>query len=302
MSFRFGPVAAVDASATDRGSRRPGAFSKHEAIKIVSDLARCGGRHELISLVRRFLIGRDGSADRTPTSSFVELLAGALEREQFVLVKGWDVGVNGSVAAGETGTTPAHPAREENLAALIMGAANDFSFEGTRYRLMTATQAGATSGRDAFRVVGANDARATLERMAARLQQGSERRAALEEAVSLIAQGGPPNAASASRSSGLVLLRFNSAPSVSNVPREPAVTPSKAVKDASPAEVLDWIEIEVVDDNSQPYLGNYRIVLPDGRSLTGVLDGIGKSRSDGISPGSCQLSFPDLDASFVQAV
>lgn len=58
-----------------------------------------------------------------------------------------------------------------------------------------------------------------------------------------------------------------------------------------------WIEIELVDDKKEPVPGEkYRITLPDGETVAeGTLDEKGLARVDGIDPGTCKITFPDLD-------
>ena len=58
-----------------------------------------------------------------------------------------------------------------------------------------------------------------------------------------------------------------------------------------------WIEIELVDGQKDPVPGEkYRITLPDGETVAeGTLDEKGVARVDGIDPGTCQITFPDLD-------
>lgn len=57
-----------------------------------------------------------------------------------------------------------------------------------------------------------------------------------------------------------------------------------------------WIEIELVDEADEPVPGEkYRITLPDGRVASGTLDKNGFARVSGIDPGTCQITFPDLD-------
>ena len=58
-----------------------------------------------------------------------------------------------------------------------------------------------------------------------------------------------------------------------------------------------WIEIELVDEDKNPVPGEkYRITLPDGETVAeGTLDDKGSTRVDGIDPGTCKITFPELD-------
>ena len=57
-----------------------------------------------------------------------------------------------------------------------------------------------------------------------------------------------------------------------------------------------WIEIELVDEDNKPVTGMaYRITLSDDSVAEGTLDDKGFARVDGIEPGSCKVTFPDLD-------
>lgn len=57
-----------------------------------------------------------------------------------------------------------------------------------------------------------------------------------------------------------------------------------------------WIEISLVDEDGNPVPGRaYKIKLPNGTVQTGKLDSRGLARVEGIDPGTCQVSFPDLD-------
>ena len=62
-------------------------------------------------------------------------------------------------------------------------------------------------------------------------------------------------------------------------------------------EKKNWIEIELVDDNGKPVPGEkYRVTLPDGTTMDeGALDEKGRARIDGIDPGNCKVTFPNLD-------
>lgn len=62
-------------------------------------------------------------------------------------------------------------------------------------------------------------------------------------------------------------------------------------------EKKSWIEIELVDEEKQPVPGErYKITLPDGEKIAeGTLDEKGFARVEGIDPGTCKITFPDLD-------
>lgn len=63
----------------------------------------------------------------------------------------------------------------------------------------------------------------------------------------------------------------------------------------SPAPEVDWIEIELVDQQGKPMRDvAYRLTLPNGSVRPGKLDAAGKARVDGVAPGQCKISFPEL--------
>lgn len=84
-----------------------------------------------------------------------------------------------------------------------------------------------------------------------------------------------------------------------------AMTPTQATLAAAPThdpsseenkEKKHWIEIELVDEDGNPVPGEeYAITLPDGSVSSGTLDERGFARVDGIDPGSCKVTFPNLD-------
>jgi hypothetical protein len=71
-------------------------------------------------------------------------------------------------------------------------------------------------------------------------------------------------------------------------PTEPPVPPA-------PETVTGWIEVELVTEDHRPVANEkYRIVLPDGSIREGHLDAQGQTRQEGIDPGTCHISFPEL--------
>jgi hypothetical protein len=57
-----------------------------------------------------------------------------------------------------------------------------------------------------------------------------------------------------------------------------------------------WIEVQLVGEDDSPIAGEaYEIRLPGGTVISGTLDDQGSARIDGIAPGTCMVSFPNLD-------
>lgn len=59
---------------------------------------------------------------------------------------------------------------------------------------------------------------------------------------------------------------------------------------------VTWIEVKLVaDDGAAVPNEDYVITTADGRQIRGKTDANGVGRAEGIVPGSCQVSFPNLD-------
>lgn len=72
--------------------------------------------------------------------------------------------------------------------------------------------------------------------------------------------------------------------------------PCQLAAKAEPDPEKDWIELHLVDDFDQPLAGEkYRLKLADGSVREGRLDASGRARIDGIDPGVCEVTLPDLD-------
>lgn len=57
-----------------------------------------------------------------------------------------------------------------------------------------------------------------------------------------------------------------------------------------------WVKIKMVNEAGEPVSGiSYKITTPSGRVDSGTLDKEGKAEVKGIDPGSCEITFPDLD-------
>jgi hypothetical protein len=66
---------------------------------------------------------------------------------------------------------------------------------------------------------------------------------------------------------------------------------------SAPCQKKTWIGIELKDSEGKPVPNEpYEITLPDGTKQTGTLDDQGAAGAQEIDPGSCQIRFPNLDA------
>ena len=62
-----------------------------------------------------------------------------------------------------------------------------------------------------------------------------------------------------------------------------------------------WVEFFLVDMEGKPVPGvRYRVKLPDGTTKEGALNAYGQANFYEIDPGTCKISFPDLDKDAVE--
>ncbi len=61
-------------------------------------------------------------------------------------------------------------------------------------------------------------------------------------------------------------------------------------------EAQTWLAIELRDEEGTPVPNaRYQVTLPDGSTREGTLNKNGYARVEGVNPGQCQVTFPDLD-------
>jgi type VI secretion system secreted protein VgrG len=94
---------------------------------------------------------------------------------------------------------------------------------------------------------------------------------------------------SASNASSIPTSAGNQSPA-SNAPTHDPNSPENQTKKS-------WIEIQLNDEDGNPVPGEpYKVTLPDGTTVAdGTLDNKGFARVDNIDPGTCQVTFPNLD-------
>ena len=74
------------------------------------------------------------------------------------------------------------------------------------------------------------------------------------------------------------------------------VKPFKPPQKNEKKKKTSWIELELIGEDKKPIPGErYRVTLPDGSVAEGSLDEKGLARVEGFEPGTCKISFPDLD-------
>ena len=87
----------------------------------------------------------------------------------------------------------------------------------------------------------------------------------------------------------------SAAPSYKSQP-PPSENPTHNPQSDKNKDKTHWIGVELVDDAGQPVTGQmFEIKLPDGSYYTGTTDEKGKGKVTNIDPGSCDITFPDLD-------
>ncbi len=99
----------------------------------------------------------------------------------------------------------------------------------------------------------------------------------------------------AARAGNLVLRRVERRIVTIPIDDVPSSDPLGPPSSSPPAD-LSWVEIELLDEQSQPVpFEAYVIELPDGSSRTGSLNNVGRAMERDVTPGQCKVSFPNLD-------
>jgi hypothetical protein len=279
-----GAVTAVPAwrATTEERARALSAFQRD---RILTDLTRAEARDVLVALFE-MATDRDLRRPRDMKDDvLVAAVAPAISSGKLLLISGWDGNARLDGTRGGVDTSPA--TQLDRVVQTVMGDRSSLDFEGGRYRLVAAQRWTRQRKDGKYTLVPEGQARPLVARMAERLAKTSDERAAWKgviEAVALQLHGG-----------GLVLTRW--APPV-GAPRPlsvaPVTTPSQV---HAPVAEQHWIEIKLEYDDGTPFDGNCEVELPDGRRTHGAPDKDGIVRIDGIPPGACKLSLPDMDAS-----
>jgi hypothetical protein len=83
----------------------------------------------------------------------------------------------------------------------------------------------------------------------------------------------------------------------------PATAPPATEPPTTTRDEPTWFEIALVGEDGKGLSGErYAVILPDGAQRTGFLDEDGRTSFEDLLPGTCQVSFPDLDSEAWQPV
>jgi type VI secretion system secreted protein VgrG len=122
---------------------------------------------------------------------------------------------------------------------------------------------------------------------------------ALVSPTSAIAAAVADDAVAGGKSQAPAGAGSDAAGSSASAAASPSPPPDAPTHDPNAEENKDkthWIEVELVDEAGKPVAGRpFEIKLPDGSYYTGTTDDKGKGKVENIDPGSCDISFPDLD-------
>jgi hypothetical protein len=164
--------------------------------------------------------------------------------------------------------------------------AGRLSFQGRRYKLVVAGGIESAPDRDRYEVVSQADARAVLEGLA---KESPSHADGLRQASEKISKDWRHT--SHPEPEGLVLLRWVSAPVfASKTDDAPAITPSQMKAQSQ----KDWIEIEVFDQDEEPYPTHYRLEPADSDVREGDLGEDGFLNVSAVAPGTCKLTLGDV--------
>ena len=216
---------------------------------------------------------------RFPLSSFkdqdvLQLIAGAIQGRDLAVL------TEGEKADGEEGSTAEQRRLVRKIEAKTRGR---LAYSGRQYKLVADVDLSRVPNRNSYEVVAHANAMEVLEGAAHQPGAGTEVAALLLKARDKLTRDWrlplSPD--------GLILLRRSNSPQVSSAAPGVPLTPSQIKAMLKKSE---WIEIEVVDDEDEPYVGSYRVELPDSSTTEGNFDAEGVWANYDIDEGNCKLT------------
>ena len=164
------------------------------------------------------------------------------------------------------------------------------NYAGRTYKLVADVDLAKLPDRNSYEVVRQRDAAAVLDALAKQSGTAVDLVALLTEArTKLTVDWRPPL-----RPEGLILLSKIISYQAISISPEPAYSPSQLKQLYEPTGI---IEIELIDTENHPVAGeSWELLLPDGKKRSGELDEKGYALITSVPDGSCQVTFPRLDA------
>jgi len=219
---------------------------------------------------------------RLDNDAVVQAIDAALAAGSLLLFAGWTSGPN-ELPAG--GADTEQTSQDLTLIDEVMRGSDALPFEGNRYRFVAAGGPRWSLDRREEQAIPADRAHAIVASMTERIARNAVERASWTALAERLTDE--------DRGDGIRLVRVvYAADPVVPEAESSAVTPSAA----RAAAKVDWVEISVLYEDGTPFTGNVVVELPDGRKTQGAPDENGVIRIDGLDPGSCKISIPDLDA------
>ena len=277
---REGSVTAIAgwrASADERHAALPAA----RATALIRGLERDGDRSRLVALHDLATGTEPGAPNRLTISKLVAAIRAALESGKLLIVGGEADGHSSDGAPAPAGSKVS---AEQRLISALMTGRPALSLDGVRYRLVAAEAGAPVRGHNEYSPVATAEAAELVKRIAETAARSPADRASWAEVREAISR--PDERAR------IVLLRPRPASFVPAPPAAPAPAPAPGPAVATQT----WIELEIVFEDGSPFPGNCVVELPGGVRSEGPPDEQGVVRIERIDPGTCKVSFPDLDA------
>lgn len=231
---------------------------------------------QIASPLRRFIAGNHlaGSDLRgLHDHAILGLLRACMRREEVAVVR------------ARRSTAPNEARELRHLIAQIERESRGrLTYRGRQYKLTLGDDLAAIPDRNSYEVVPQAEARAILDKISSDVTTLGASLAKAKEKLSK--DWRPPF----SQPDGLVLLRRM--PITASKPNDdgPAITPVQMRKLLK----SEWIEIEVVDQDGEPYTGHYFVELPDESSVEGDLGEEALYGNYSLNPGNCTLHLGNI--------
>lgn len=257
--------------------QRERALATFEAARLLSDLRRNGDRRSLAILYRAATGFEPPALGLMREATLIAAVDAAIGRGDLLLLRA-------DVTGRPVGSPATGRSVQDQLIEGVMQGRPMLSFQGRSYRFAPAESWAHRAASTPYVPVRADAARELMARMEPSLAATPAGRVAWQALAAALTDP--------QRGAGVLMLRHLPAPASPSVkPDVPLVTPSQL---AAKLVQQDWIEVQLEWDDGTPFDEDFLLTLPGGRTTQGPPDTGGLVRVDGLQPGDCRLTFPDL--------